>query len=755
MAPQTSRTIVFMGDRQTTQQTTSREPLPSLAQVSRRLVLQAGVAGAGAFLLSARLVPLEALAATNGTASSEAAITPWLRIAADNSVALIASQSEMGQGTSTTLAATLADELDLDLDHVKIEFSPFADAYRDPVYKWMFTGNSQSISSYYEIMRHMGAASREMLLTAAAARLGVPVASLSTKGAIIHHAGSGRTVAFGDVASEAAKLPIPEKPHVKGKSTLVGRAIPRWDVPLKVDGSAVFGIDVKVPNMLLAAVRCAPRYGATLSKYDAAAIKTKPGVVAVVEIPNGLAVVADTYWHARRALDNAELTWSDEGSTLTNAIDNLPAAYAAKLDSGPFFAHKKIGDAASALGAAPRKLDALYQVPFQAHATMEPMNCTAHVTADSCEIWAPAQGMELSQYVASQVTGLPVESITIHRTFLGGGFGRRLLADFIKQAVIVAKAVPQPVKVIWSREEDFGHDAYRPAMLHHISAGLDEGGALLALSHRVVSPSYLLYLFPRGVFPQLKDWSDPAAPPEQFDEMAVEGLIEPPYAIPNMLVEQHRLEIDVPTSAWRTTGHGPNNFVLESFIDELADMAKMDPLAYRREMLASNPRALKLLDLVAAKAHWGTKLPDNSGRGIALASAFGGLVAEVVEVSVIRNRIKVHKVVAAVDCGKTLDPGIAAANISGGVVWGLSGLQTAVTFDNGRAVQANFDSFTPIHLWETPEIEVHFLDSGEKLGGTGELGPVPLHAAFCNAVFAATGRRIRTLPLSTAGFSLA
>jgi isoquinoline 1-oxidoreductase beta subunit len=353
------------------------------------------------------------------------------------------------------------------------------------------------------------------------------------------------------------------------------------------------------------------------------------------------------------------------------------------------------------------------------------------------------------------VTGLPLDRIVIHRTFLGGGFGRRLLADFVKQTLLVAMAVKQPVKLIWSREEDLTRDAYRPATLHRISAGLDNDGALRALAHRVVSPSYFLYVFHRSALPPIKDWTDAVAPPEAYDEMAVEGLVDPPYGVPNLLVEQHRLELDIPVSVWRSTGHGPNNFVVESFIDELAYVANKDPPAYRRDLLANNPRALKLLELVAAKAHWGTKLPANSGRGIALASAFGGMVAEVVELSVVGAKIKVHKIVAAVDCGKTLDPGIAASNIAGGVVWGLSGMQTAITFDRGRAQQSNFDGFTPLHLWETPPVEVHFLDSGEKPGGTGELGPVPVHAALCNAIFAATGKRIRSLPLSNSGLTFA
>jgi isoquinoline 1-oxidoreductase beta subunit len=388
-------------------------------------------------------------------------------------------------------------------------------------------------------------------------------------------------------------------------------------------------------------------------------------------------------------------------------------------------------------------------------ATMEPMNCTAHVADGRCEIWAPTQGVELAQAVAAQVTGLPPERITVHRTLLGGGFGRRLLADYIKLALIAAMAVKEPVKLIWSREEDMTHDAYRPGMLHRATAVLDPAGFPLHISHRVVSPSHLLYVFPRGVFPGLKDWSAPAAPPEKIDDMAVEGLTKMPYDIPGQRVDQHRLDVSIPVSVWRTTGHGPNNFVLESFVDELAAAAKRDPVAYRRAMLRSDIRALNVLDLAAAKSGWGRALPAGIARGVALAKAFGGYIAAVAEVSIRSKTVTVHRITMAVDCGRVIDPGIAAANIEGGVVWGLSALQTEITFAQGAAEQSNFDGFEPLHLWQTPPVEVHFVASEENPGGAGELGGVPVPAAVCNAICAATGQRIRALPLARAGLSFA
>jgi isoquinoline 1-oxidoreductase beta subunit len=678
-------------------------------------------------------------------------VTAWVRVSPDNSVTLIASQSEMGQGTSTTLAAILADELYLPFHQVGIEFAPFDPAYRDPVYQWMFTGNSQSISSFYDVMRKMGAAAREMLIQAASAYLQVGAPELTCSGGSVHHTSTKRAIEFGKIAPTASRLQVPANPKPRTDSSLVGHPVPRWDIPSKVDGSARFGIDVTVPGMLVAAIRRAPRFGARLTQHDGAVLQSKPGVVQVVPLPDGIVVVARTYWQARRALDSTDLTWSAQGSTFSCG-DDLAPIFADKLASGPFFSHLKKGtDAAPASS----RHTATYQIPFQAHATMEPMNCTAHVADGRCEIWAPTQGVEMAQAVATQVTGLATDKIVIHRTLIGGGFGRRLLADFIKQTLIVAMAVRVPVKVIWSREEDFGHDFYRPGMLHTISGSLRANGELVRLSHRVVSPSYMLYIFPRGMFPNVKDWTEPAAPPPNIDTMAVEGLIDIPYDIPNQLVEQHRLELDVPVSVWRTTGHGPNNFVLESFIDELAIAAHTDPIAFRRSLLKKDSRALKVLNVAADKSGWGTPASPNVARGVAIARAFGGIIAQVVELSVSAGAIKLHRVVAVVDAGRTLDPGIAESNILAGIVWGISAMKTAVTFDNGRALQSNFDSFDPAHLWETPHCEVHCIDSGEKLGGMGELGPVPLHAAICNAIYAATGKRIRRLPLSLSGLHFA
>jgi isoquinoline 1-oxidoreductase beta subunit len=713
----------------------------------RRLARRDLLKGGGALLLSGALMP-DALAAAAARPGEASRVTAWVRIGADNEITLIASQSEMGQGTTSTLAAVLADELFVEPARVSIAFAPFDPAYRDPVFHWMFTGNSQGTSSFYEIMRRMGAAAREMLVAAAAARWNAPADRITLDDAHLVHADGRRRLAFGEVAADAAKLAVPEKPALRAAPPSAGRPLRRWDIPAKVDGSAQFGIDVTLPDMLIAAVRGAPRPGATLKTSDRASIRAKPGVVDVVEIPGGLAVVAKTWWQARQALDGAAATWSDADEGFTSA-GALAPVYAERMASGPFFTHLVTGDAAAA--AAAPTLSATYQTPFQAHATMEPMNCTARVSASSCEIWAPTQGVEMAQNVAAQVTGLPSDRIVIHRTLIGGGFGRRLLADFVKQALIVAMAVRRPVKLIWSREEDMTHDFYRPAALHRISGTLDAAGALVALTHRVVTPSHMLYIIPRGLLPNIKDWTDPAAPPEKIDTMAVEGLIELPYAVASQRVEQHRLEIDIPVSVWRSTGHGPNNFALESFIDELALAAKRDPVEFRRALLGSDRRARGVLDLVAKESGWGRPAPDGASRGVALAKAFGGYVAAVAEVAVRDDKVAVRRLTFAVDCGRLLDPGIATSNIEGGAVWGLSAMRTEITFARGSAEQTNFDSFEPLRLNEMPAIDVHFVASEEKPGGTGELGPVPVHAAVGNAIAAATGRRVRTLPLGRAG----
>jgi isoquinoline 1-oxidoreductase beta subunit len=721
-----------------------RQMVTRLTSLTRRNFFK----GTGALVVS-----VAASASTGAADPVRSRLNAWVAVGPGETVTLALAHAEMGQGITTTMPALIADELGVDLGKVRLEAADFDPAFRNPTYQWMFTGNSESIATYADIVRRAGAAARIMLIEAAADRLHAPAAELAAEDGHVVHRASGRRLSFGRLAPAAARLTPPKDPSLRAARPN-SRSRPRLDIPAKVDGSAVFGIDVKVPGMLYAAVKRAPSIGGELADFDERAALTRPGVVRCLRLQGGLAVVADRWWRAQSALAAAKPSWRP-GPFAGLDTEAMLAPYRDGLAGQGLRNVKAVGDAPATLaaGSGPR-LAALYRSPFQAHATMEPMNCTAHVTADRCELWVPTQGTEMAHLVAKQVTGLADAAIHIHRTLLGGGFGRRLLGDFVKQAVMIAGAVGKPVKLIWSREEDFAQDSYRSAILHQIEARLGGDGMPIAVAHRLVAPSMLLYAWARGTFPDLADATQPADPPEAYDLMPVEGLIEPLYGIPNYGVDFLRLKTPLPVSVWRTTGHGPNSFAWESFIDELAHAAGVDPVAYRRRLLAGNARALRVLDALAERARLDRPPPKGQARGVAIAAGFGSVIAQAVTLAVAGKEIKLHKVVSVADPGQVLDPAIATRNIEGGVVWGLSALRTEMTFADGAAAVTNFDAFDPLHLWETPAIETHFLDSGEKLGGVGELGPVPTLAAVCNAVFAATGDRIRTLPLGRSGYSI-
>lgn len=731
-------------------------PQPALSVTApsnpaRRGFLRTVASGAGALTLGLSLPGWAATLAGDASVAAstgEAEVTAWVRITADNTVTLIVSQAEIGQGISTTLPALLADELGADWAAVKLETAPFAPAYRNPNLNWMFTGNSESTQSFYALMRHTGAAAREMLVSVAARRWQVPAAECAVAQSRVTHTPSGRTFSFGELAAEAATLPVPPQPTLKPKAALqlVGRALARVDVPSKVNGSAVFGIDVQRPGMLIATVRIAPGFGGTLQSVDDAALLAEPGVVAVVPLPNGVGVVARTFYHAQQAL-RAHPPVFDAGPNATLASAGLMHAYREHLEHGPFAPAVREGDAAAVLAHAQRSLRADYENAFAAHATMEPMNCTAEVSATRCEIWAPTQGQEFAHVALKYALGLKDEQIVVHRTeAIGGGFGRRLLPDFVVQAALLARAVQRPVKLIWDREEDFSHDFYRPASLVRLEAALGADGLPRALGARVVSPTILLPVFP-PIETMLRE--------KGIDPSALEGMLEMPYALGPRQVDFHLLKTAIPTSVMRTTGFGPNLFALESFIDELAHHAHQDPLAYRRRLLRDKPRALAVLERVAQMSAWGTRLPKGHGKGLAFAEAFGTLIAQVLEVAVVKDAVRVLKAWTAVDCGEVLDPGIAAAGIEGGIVFGLAYAKTAVSFKNGQVEQRNFGSYELPYLAETPQMWTEFVPSGGKLGGVGEVSPVTVPPALVNALFAASGRRVRALPISRHGFHFA
>ncbi len=716
------------------------------AALSRRAFLASGAVAGGGLLLSAVFRPGIARAGTRQPSEGPIALNTWVRIGVDDVVTLIVSQAEMGQGVLTTLPAVLAEELGADWKRVKLEGSPADPAYRNPARNWQFTGNSESTTAFFDFLRTMGAGAREMLISAAAERWKVdPASCYSSDGKVIHRP-TKRSLKFGQLA-EAASKKEPAHPRLKAQSEwrLLGKSLPRVENPSKVNGTAVFGMDFRIPGMVYAAVRTSPVFGGKVAKLDKASIAKIDGFIDVVQIPNGVAVVANTYWQARKALEALRVEF-DEGPNASVNSGSLKTQYRAAIDGSDWLlVHSTPAQPGSAGDALPTIVSAEYESQFLAHATMEPMNCTARVTADGCEVWAPTQGQELAQLAVSQTLGLPRQKVSITRTLLGGGFGRRLLPDFVVQAVLVSKAVGRPVKVIWSREEDMQHDFYRPAVLHRITGGVDEYGRLQALAHRLVSPSILQFVFPPAVT-------------DTYDPSCLEGLLETHYAIPNTRVDFKLLKLPIPTSVMRTTGYGPNIFALESFIDELAHRKGQDPYRYRRELLTKSPRALAVLDLAAEKSGWNAPPPRGHYRGIAFCEAFLTVIAHVVELSVpAEGQIKIHRIVAVVDSGTILDRGITANSIEGGTAWGLSCADKAeITFEKGRVVQGNWNDYEVLRMSEMPPVEVHFVDSGARpLGGTGEVGPVTVIPALSNAIFAATGRRIRSLPLSRHGLRLA
>lgn len=709
---------------------------------TRRTLLKAGVLAGGGLALHAYLPHLEAgaeAATPEAAATTAVALNAWLRIAPDDQVTIVVSQAEMGQGISTTLPLVLAEELGADWSRVRLENSPVATAYQNPHAHWQYTGNSESTIKFFELMRTMGASAREMLIAAAAAKLKVKPETLRAENGHVVHQPSGRSLRFGELAAAAAKLPAPDKPPLKPRKEwrLLGTSVPRVDNPAKVDGTAVYGLDFTVPGMVYAAVKLAPTFGGKVAKQNPASVQGRPGVLAVVPIPDGVAVVAKGYWQAKTALDALDVTF-DDGPNAGVHTEGVLQIYRDAMNGDSW----NLTHPGKPIPADTKPITAEYQSQFLAHATMEPMNCTAQVGDDGCDIWAPTQGQELTQILVSKALGLPRDKVRVHRTLLGGGFGRRLLADFAVQAAVVAKAVGKPVKVVWSREEDMQHDYYRPAALHRLTAAIDGRGQLAEIAHKLVSPSILQFVAARAVT-------------ETFDPRCVDGLEQTRYAVPSWKVEFKLIKVPVPTSALRTTGYGPNMFAIESFIDELAHHHGKDPYAYRRELLQSDARALKVLDTAAERAEWKRPLPPGRFRGIAFCEAFETLIAHVVELSVSADKaIKIHRIVAAVDPGIVLDPDITANSIEGGTAWGLSCAMTSeITFANGRAVQSNWHDYEVLRMPQMPLVDVHLVEGGvASPGGIGEIGPVTVIPALTNALFAATGQRLRSLPLVRHGY---
>jgi isoquinoline 1-oxidoreductase beta subunit len=707
--------------------------------VSRRRFLQASAGLAGGLVLGFHLPSAGRGAAA---ATGETPINAWLRIAPDDSVTVVVAHSEMGQGVYSSLPMLLAEELEVDWRKVRAEMAPADQVYRNRIFGIQGTGGSTSVRASFDHLRQAGATAREMLRRAAAEGWGVPLEDCKAQGGRVLHRASGRSAGYGELAPVAAKLDPPAEVALKRPEdwTLIGTAAPRLDVPAKVDGSAGFGIDVALEGMLVATVMASPVFGGRLKSVDEAPALALAGVRAVVPLENAVVVVAEGYWPARQGLATLAPVW-DEGPNAATSDATIRAGLSAALKRKGAVASEQ-GDAEAALAGAAKRLEAVYEVPYLAHATMEPMNATARVTGAGVEVWAPTQGQGPIQHAVAGLLGIEPGQVKVHTTFLGGGFGRRFETDFVVQAVLASKAVGAPVKLIWSREEDVRQDFYRPAAMARLRAGLDGEGNLAAWQARLACPS----IMSRAIPDLVKDGIDPSS---------VEGAANMPYAIANRRTDYVMTELGVPVGFWRSVGNSQNAFFVECFLDELAHAAGRDPVEFRRRLLAEEPRYRKVLETAAEAAGWGRAAPAGRFRGIALHESFGSIVAEVAEISVARGKeIKLHRMTCAIDCGRTVNPDTVVAQMESGIVYGLTAaLFGRITIAAGRVQEDNFDSYPMLDLAQMPDVEVRIVESGAALGGVGEPGTPPAAPALANALFAATGRRIRSLPLSRHGFS--
>jgi len=664
----------------------------------------------------------------SGTARAETAdakLNAWVHVAPDDTVTLYIHKAEMGQGTVTSLAMLLAEELECDWARVHTEFPGIDRAYG---------GNqgvvgSQSVRSSWDPLRRAGASARQMLVQAASQQWGVDAAQCQARNGVVINSATGAKLSYGALADAAAKLTPPANVPLKDPSqfTIIGKPRKRLDTPAKVNGSAQFGIDVRLPGMLYAVVARCPVFGGKVASFDATKAKAMPGVKHVVQISNGVAVVAENTWAAAQARKALAVKF-DEGQWAGQSSAAISKLFVEKSQQ-PGAVARKDGDAAGVLAGAAKKIEAVYEAPYLAHAPMEPLNATADVRSDSCEVWASTQGQSAAHQVAIQLTGLKPDQVKVHTCYMGGGFGRRARADYIGEAVEVSKAIGAPVQLVRTREDDMQQDWYRPASYTKFVGSVGTDGMPEALHSRVIC----------APFGGLRDG---------VSRTGVEGIMDMPYAIPNLLVDYHAADVGIPVSYWRSVGYSQNTFFAESFIDELAVAAGKDALEFRRALLGKQPRMLAALNLAAEKAGWGKPLPAGHGRGIAVVNNIGSYTAQIAEVSAQSGRLRVHKVVCAVDCGHVVNPAGVEQQIQSGIVYGLSAaLKGSITIDKGRVQQDNFHNYDVLRIDEMPVVEVHIVPSTANPGGIGEAAVPPIAAAVANALYAANGKRVRTLPL--------
>jgi isoquinoline 1-oxidoreductase subunit beta len=706
--------------------------------ISRRTFLKAGAAAGGGLLLSLAL-PL-ARGETNAPSAAAFAPNAFIRIGRDGSIVLIMPYVEMGQGTYTSIPMLIAEELEVDLSQVRLEAAPPNERlYANPLLGVQATGNSNAIRGAWQPLRQAGATARTMLIAAAAKRWNVDPGSCRARSGVVYHEATRRSARYGALAAEAATMPIPEKVALKRPEDfkLIGTPAKRLDTPAKINGTAVYGIDVRPRGVKIATLAQSPVFGGRLKSVDDSAAKKVKGVRQIVRLDDAVAVVADHMWAAKLGLAALKIEWEDGPHGKLTTEDIARELEAASRNRGAVA--QNIGDADKAMAGAVTKVEATYEVPFLAHATMEPMNCTVHVRKDDCEVWVGNQAIARAQAAAAKVTGMPLDKVVVHNHLIGGGFGRRLEVDGVIRAVQIAKQVDGPVKVVWTREEDIQHDMYRPYFFDRLSAGLDANGMPVAWNHRFAGSSIIARWLPPG----FKDGIDPDT---------VEGAIDLVYTLPNLRVEYLRVEPPgIPTAFWRSVGPSHNVFVTESFIDELAAAAKKDPVEYRRALLDKSPRAKAVLELAAQKAGWGQPLPDRVGRGVSVQFAFATYMAQVAEVEVAKDgAVRVRRVVCAVDCGTVVNPDTVRAQIQSAVMFGVTAaLFGVITLKDGRVQQSNFHDYRILRMNEAPAVEVHIVQSSEPPGGMGEAGTSCVVPAVTNAVFAATGTRVRKPPIDS------
>ena len=714
----------------------------SVSDPSRRGFLSATATAGGGLILALALprpggrsssaAPAGAAAGAAGHPGGQ--LNAWLKIAGDNSITIIVDRSEMGQGVYTALPMLLAEELNINFDAIRIEAAPVGDAYISPGNGGQITGTSNSVQESWDKLRMAGATARTMLVAAAAKRWRVDPGECRAENGSITNA-QGKILTYGQLADSAAQLPVPKDVKLKPKSAfqIIGKPRARIDTPGKVDGSAEFGLDVKLPGMLYAALAQSPVLGGKVTALDSATAEKMPGVRKVLRSGSGVVVVADHFWQALKARRALNITW-DPGANVR--LDNaaIHALLKKTAAAGPGLTARTDGDVAAALKSAKLTLSASYYLPLLAHACMEPMNCTADVKANGCDLYVGTQVQQVAQTTAATAARLSPAQVRVHTTLIGGGFGRRLDIDFIPAAVEASKAVGVPVKVIWTREDDMTHDTYRPPAYEEVSGGVDAAGKVIAWKLHITSPSITERMFP---------------PVKGVDDSVIEAAVNNLYDVPNLAVSYSRQEIGIDVGYMRSVSHAPNCFVIESFMDELAAAAGMNPYDFRMRQLANKPRQRRVLELAAERAGWG-KAQAGRHQGVALMEGYTSHLAQVAEISIVGGELIVHKIVCVVDCGQMVNPRIVESQIESGIVFGLSAARWGdVRIAGGKVQQTNFNNYRVLRNNEMPELDVHLVDSDAAPGGIGEAA-VPLVApALCNAIFAATGKRLRTLPIGT------